>query len=194
MATWRRARQRHYEGPQLRHLWPEAGEDVTEWANMLVRDAQFLASEREFRSALNKLLAVLDVCPGMPAALKVAAVVISLGTGNSRAANRGERLDPERLLDRRLDAVFCACEMPGCTEFWISARQLVGPGVVAVDPSPRGGRCKKCGVTLCMNHAKRTEVRYYQKGPAEFTRVECSRCGGALDSTAEPNGRRRVGT
>ncbi|WP_239342399.1 hypothetical protein, partial [Frankia sp. CiP3] len=169
---------------------------MTAWAHALVEEARSLTLQRRFRSAMDRLLVVLDICPDLPAALEMAAPVISLGTGAAQAANHGERLGPQLLLDSRLDAMFCACESPGCTASWLSAHWLAQPGTVTIvvnAGSPGGGRCQECGVTLCRNHAKRTEVRYYQDGPPEFTRVQCSRCGGEMDSAPAPNGRRRGG-
>lgn len=139
---------------------------------------------------MDRLLVVLDVCPDLPAALEIASLVIPLGTGTAKAANRGEKLGRQLLLDSRLDALFCACESPGCTEYWLSSHSPAQPGRMTIVTNAPGGRCRQCGVTLCMKHAKLTEVRYYEDGPPEFTRLQCSRCGGQLDSAPAPNSRR----
>jgi hypothetical protein len=189
MAIFRRSRRRQHDGGQE----PQSvvGEDLTVRAGALVEEARALALQRRFRSAMGKLLGALDICPDLPAALEMAGTVISLGTRTAEAVNPRERLESQLLLDSRLDAVFCACESPGCTEYWLSAYSLAGPGVTMGVINARGGRCRQCGVTLCEKHAKLTEVRYYTDGPPEFTRVECSRCGGQMDGAPAPNGRRR---
>jgi hypothetical protein len=193
MAIFRRSRPRQHEDRQKPQ--PSADEDVTARAHALVEEARSLALQRRFRSAMDELLVALDLCPDLPAALEIAGLVISLGTGTAKAANRGERLGPRLLLDSRLDAVFCACDIPGCAEFWLGApSSLTQPGMATIVTETPGGRCRECGVTLCMKHAKRTEVRYYEGGPPEFTRVQCSRCGGQMDGAPAPNGRRREGS
>lgn len=184
-----RSRRRQHDGGQERQS--AVGEHRLMQPDALVEEARALALQRRFRSAMEKLLVALDISPHLPAALDMASLVLALGSGEARAANRREKLEPQLLLDSRIDAVFCACESPGCTEYWLSAHSLAGQGVTLRAGNARGGRCRQCGVTQCEKHAKVTEVRYYEDGPPEYTLVVCSRCGGAMDGASTPNGRRR---
>jgi hypothetical protein len=189
MAMFWRSRRRQHDGGQERQS--AVGEHSTVQPDALVEEARALALQRRFRSAMEKLLVALDVSPHLPAALEMASLVIALGTGEAQAANPREKLEPQLLLDSRLDAVFCACESPGCTEYWLSAYSLAEQGVTLRVDNAKGGRCRQCGVTQCEKHAKVTEVRYYENGPPEYTLVDCSRCGGPMDGAPAPNGRRR---
>ncbi|MBD0421769.1 hypothetical protein H0H10_21870 [Streptomyces sp. TRM S81-3] len=153
---------------------------VTRWTRQLLDEATALTTEKRYRSALGRLLMVLDVYPGLPEVQRLAGELIYIGARTTSEAAPEEQLGPRQLFDTRLNAVFCACEAPGCGVSWVSAHHLLGDhgGGVSIS-NPMGGRCDVCAVTVCRRHAR----------PAALG-LGCPRCGRHLDPVPAPNGRR----
>lgn len=155
---------------------------ATEWTQDLLDEAQALAEDRNYLSALKKLLVIFDVYPDQPEARLLASAVAREGSRRTTDARPGEALEPRHLFDSRLNPIFCECEAPGCTASWVSSHYLV-QGSEAVVSNPLGARCKSCGVTLCRRHLSSQTVQ---------GALSCPRCRGSLDGAPSPNGRRRT--
>ncbi|MFB7271761.1 hypothetical protein [Streptomyces sp. NPDC056244] len=153
---------------------------VTTWTQQLLDEADAHMTADRHRSALARLLVVLDVYPDLPEARQRASSLIYIGARTTSDAAPGEQLGPRQLLDTRLNAVFCACEAPECGVSWVSAHHLLDGHGDAMITNPMGGYCEACGVTLCKRHAR----------PAGYS-LGCPRCARQLDPAPAPNGRRR---
>lgn len=155
---------------------------VTRWTRDLLDEARTLALASNYRSALRKLLVVLDVYPDQPEALHMASGLVRDGQRRTSDASPGEALEARHLFDSRLNPIFSECDAPGCGASWVSAHYLVG-AATAVVSSPLGARCESCGVTLCRRHL-----------PAQGSdlALTCARCGGRLNPAPPPNGRRQT--
>lgn len=155
---------------------------VTTWTQGLLDEAQNLVLARNYRSALGKLLVILDVYPDQPEALNLASMVAREGSRRTTDANPGEVLEPRHLFDSRLNPIFCECDAPGCAVSWVSAHYLVG-SAKAVVSNPLGVRCESCGSTLCRRHLP---------GGGSGGVVNCPQCGGTVNAAPPPNGRQRT--
>ena len=153
---------------------------VTRWTQELLDEAQSLAQVSEYRSALDKLLVILDVYPDQPEALKLASSVVRDGSRRKTDASPGEALESQHLFDSRLNPIFCACDAPGCGVSWVSSYHEVQGYASATILNPLGARCDSCDVTLCRRHLP-------AKRPAGV--LDCARCGRPLDAAPPPNGR-----
>ena len=155
---------------------------VTRWTQELLDEARSLTLASRYRSALRRLLVILDVYPDQPEALKLASRAVRLGYRRTTDAGPDETLEPEHLFDSRLNPIFCACDSPGCEVSWVSAYHEVAGHASASIANLLGARCTSCDVTLCRRHL-----------PAEGSGVlACARCGRPLDSAPPPNGRRHT--
>lgn len=143
---------------------------MTTWTENLLADAGDMVSAGRPRAALNCVLTVLTVHPDDAQALRLAA---SLAYGQPRDEG-ADALTVDDLRDPRLDAVFCHCDVPGCSVSWVSLGQVVDYDVIVTNP--RGGRCMRDHGYYCRRH-------FGQSGT-------CPRCGGRLDHAPQvPNGR-----
>jgi hypothetical protein len=153
---------------------------VTRWTQRLLDEATALMTAYRYRSALERLLVIFDVYPELPEAEQLASDLIYVGARTTSQAAPEEQLGPRQLFDTRLNAIFCACEAPGCGVSWVSAHHLLdGYSGGATISNPMGGRCETCRVTLCKRHA-----------PPGLSGLGCPRCGRQLDPAPAPNGRR----
>ncbi|GAA2435750.1 hypothetical protein GCM10010191_58060 [Actinomadura vinacea] len=153
----------------------------TRWARELLDEAAALLVERRYRSALRCVLVVFDVHPDLPEARRLASEIVYLGARDTTDAEPEERVGPQEMDDSRLNAIYSACEAPGCALAWMSAHHMLD-GRRAVIRNARGGRCDACKATFCNRHAR-----------AGGDGLACPRCGGALDLAPPPNGRRWSG-
>ncbi|TDD86691.1 hypothetical protein E1293_09270 [Actinomadura darangshiensis] len=153
---------------------------MTRWTQELLDEAQALAQASRYRSALGKLLVILDVYPDQPETLKLASSVVRLGSRRTTDAAPGEALEPQHLFDSRLDPVFCSCDAPGCEVSWVSAHHMLEDYAGATITNPLGARCPSCDLTLCRRH-----LPIGESGLAG----DCERCGALLDAAPPPNGR-----
>ncbi|QKV90799.1 hypothetical protein HUT19_02795 [Streptomyces sp. NA02950] len=154
---------------------------VSRWTQQLLDEATALMSAHRYRSALERLLVVFDVYPDLPEARQLASALIYAGARTTSEAAPDEQLGTRQLFDTRLNAVFCACEAPGCGVSWVSAHHLLdGHRGGAMISNPMGGCCEDCGVTLCKRHAR-----------SAGHGLDCPRCGRQLDHAPAPNGRRQ---
>jgi hypothetical protein len=156
---------------------------VTRWTQELLDEAHSLTLASNYRSALSKLLVILDVYPDQPEALKLASSVVRLGFRRATDAGPGEALEPQHLFDSRLNPIFCACDAPGCEVSWVSAYHMLDGFASAMISNPLGAYCESCEVTLCRRHL-----------PPERLdgALNCARCGHPLDAAPPPNGRQRT--
>ncbi|WP_146607779.1 hypothetical protein [Spongiactinospora gelatinilytica] len=156
---------------------------MTTWTQELLDEAHSLTQASNYRSALSKLLVILDVYPDQPEALKLASSLVRLGSGRITDAGPDEALEPQHLFDNRLNPIFCACDAPGCEASWVSAYHMLEGSAGALIRNPLGARCESCEVTLCRRHL-----------PAERSDgvLNCARCGRPLDAAPPPNGRQRT--
>ncbi|WP_410540023.1 hypothetical protein [Streptomyces sp. KL2] len=154
---------------------------VTRWTQQLLDEATSLMAEKRYRSALGRLLVIFDVYPDLPEARRLASGLIYIGARTTSKATPEEQLGPRQLFDTRLNAIFCACEAPGCGVSWVSAHHLLDDhGGGTLINNPMGGYCEACGVTLCRRHARSVSHT-----------LGCPRCGLHLDPVPAPNGRRQ---
>jgi hypothetical protein len=135
---------------------------MTPWTSKLLDDANEFRAAGRHRAALGCILTVLSVYPDLDSALRLAASLAYLGT----KADVAEPLTSADLCDPRLDSLFCSCQVPGCTYFWVSLGRIL-TGVTLTVMNPRGGRCERCDGYVCRHH-------FAGHGA-------CPRCHGSLD-------------
>ncbi len=151
----------------------------TEWTDQLCQHAFDALCETRFRSALKHLTTVLSVYPDHARALQSAETVLYMAMGRARNADAAEPLSTTELLDPRLDSVFCSCDAHGCSTSWISSHAIIGDFKHTAISGPIGGACSNCGAYTCRKHLA------FGKGV-----VVCPHCGGKLDFSPPPNGRK----
>jgi hypothetical protein len=149
---------------------------MTPWLAKNLADAEELFRAHKNQEALKALLVVLSVSPNSPEALRLLPNVLYIGARKDQASP----LSTAQLGDPRLDSIFCSCDAPECTAWWISHGQLISHNSETIVTHPRGVRCLDCGRYFCRHHYS----------AAKWGTIYCPRCGGKTDPAPRtPNGR-----
>jgi hypothetical protein len=156
---------------------------TTPWVRNHVAFATAKFTERQDRTALKHLFEVLSVYPMEEDALKIAGTILYVNTRKSSVQESREPLSRTDISDPRLDSLFCACDKPGCTSTWVSARVGFPDHRKLVVSNPIGGRCNQCRQYFCKRHFDTAAIGQTAKV------ARCPNCLGMLDPVPPPNGR-----
>ena len=125
---------------------------LDEFDHALLELVHSLTRAGRYRSALDKILPILDLDPHDQWTLHLAASVVYLAQSRYHAYGATEPLTDEYILDARLDPIFCECDR--CHSTWVPM-PMASMYKEVVSISPPGMYCPKCNKVFCRDCLER---------------------------------------
>jgi hypothetical protein len=132
-----------------------------------------LFSDLRYNSAMDEIIAVLDVFPHNRDALDLAGTILYMCSG----VHSPEKIRPSLSNDPLLDGLFSQCTR--CRQFWPANPMYKTFGGQLTVMNPVGGRCPKCANVWCRECAR------------SGIHLICPDCKANLEILKEPSGRKR---